>query len=155
MTKTCVGYTQGEKDDPTYEEVCSGTTGHTEAVQVYFDPEKVTYGTLIDVLLERVDPTVLNRQGYDHGTQYRAGLYHHNEEQEHVAKQKMIKVQEALDSGKYTRATAGKQWLMEIKPSRDFWIAETYHQQYLSKGGRFGRAQCSAKGCTDGIRCYG
>jgi len=134
VTQTFVGYTQGEKPNPTYEEVCSGSTGHTEAVQMYFNPEEVTFGALIDVLLERADPTTLNRQGSDRGTQYRSGIYYHNIEQEKVAKEKMQKVQEALNSGNYGRPTAGKEWRIEIKPSGDFWIAEKYHQQYLSKG---------------------
>jgi peptide-methionine (S)-S-oxide reductase len=134
VTQTFVGYTQGERPNPTYEEVCSGSTGHTEAVQMYFNPEEVTYGALLDVLLERADPTTLNRQGSDRGTQYRSGIYYHNPEQEKVAKEKMKEVQEALNASTFGRPTAGNEWKIEIKPSGDFWVAEKYHQQYLSKG---------------------
>lgn len=155
MMYTAVGYTQGEKAEPTYEEVCSGRTGHTEAVQIYYNPSEVSYRALIDVMLERTDPTTKNRQGNDRGTQYRSGIYYHNKEQEAVAKEVMNEVMAQLSEGSYPRSTAGSRWEIEIKQASDFWNAESYHQQYLSKGGRFGTAQSAAKGCKDKIRCYG
>jgi peptide-methionine (S)-S-oxide reductase len=155
VTKTSVGYTQGTKASPSYEEVCSGSTGHTEAVQMYYLPEQVTYRELVDVLLERTDPTTLNRQGNDRGTQYRSGIYYHNDEQKKIAEEIRAEVQKQLESGTYPRKTAGKEFMMEIKPAAEYWMAEQYHQQYLSKGGRFGSPQSAEKGCKDKIRCYG
>lgn len=155
VTYTAVGYTQGQKPSPSYEEVCSGSTGHTEAVQMYYNPGEVSYRELLDVMLERTDPTTLNRQGNDRGTQYRSGIYYHNEEQKKVAFQVMEEVTSQLQNGTYPRPTAGNEWKTEVKPATEFWNAENYHQQYLSKGGRFGQGQSAAKGCKDPIRCYG
>lgn len=98
---------------------------------------------------------IQNRQGNDRGTQYRSGIYYHSEEQKRVAEAVMEEVSSQLNSGRYSRRTAGNTWQMEIKPAAEFWLAESYHQQYLSKGGRFGAAQSAAKGCKDEIRCYG
>lgn len=155
VTHTAVGYTQGKKESPTYEEVCSGSTGHTEAVQMYYNPKEVSYRDLLGIMLERTDPTTKNRQGNDMGTQYRSGIYYHNDEQERIAKEVKIEVQAQLDAGKYPRRTAGRQWQVEILPAKEFWEAEAYHQQYLAKGGRFGQPQCADKNCKDEIRCYG
>lgn len=155
VTKTAVGYTQGNKPNPTYEEVCSGSTGHTEGIQMYYNPGEVSYRQLVDVWLERTDPTTLNRQGNDRGTQYRSGIYYHDDQQKKIAEEVMEEVSAQLKNGKYPRKTAGKDWQVEIKPATEFWLAESYHQQYLSKGGRFGISQSAEKGCKDEIRCYG
>ena len=85
VVKTSVGYTAGADPAPTYETVCSGGTGHTEAVQVYYDPAETTYADLLAVFFDRVDPTTLNRQGNDVGTQYRSGIYYHDEDQKKEA----------------------------------------------------------------------
>mmetsp|Transcript_16803 Transcript_16803/g.26050 ORF Transcript_16803/g.26050 Transcript_16803/m.26050 type:complete len:405 (+) Transcript_16803:3-1217(+) len=138
---SAVGYTQGEKQDPTYEEVCSGSTGHTEAVQVKFDPSVVSYDKLLDVFFGRVDVTQLNQQGNDMGTQYRNGIYFHNEEQKKVAEKYKAEAQEKF--GK-------KPVVTEILEEDKFWKAEDYHQQYLEKGG-----QDASKGAEETIRCYG
>lgn len=155
VTHTSVGYTQGETPNPTYQEVCSGRTGHTEAIQVYYDPKEVSYGKLLDVFFERTDPTTLNRQGNDAGTQYRSGIYYHSPEQKAEAERVMAEVQAKLDAGAWPKRVAGKKVMVELKPAGDYYLAEDYHQQYLSKGGRMGSAQSAAKGCTDPIRCYG
>ncbi|CAM9521033.1 unnamed protein product [Heterosigma akashiwo] len=142
VVATKVGYTQGAAEAPTYEEVCSGRTGHTEAVQVLYDPEVVSYKELLEVFFGRHDPTQLNRQGNDQGTQYRGGIYYENDEQYSIA-QRMI----ADLTPQYADPIA-----TELKPAAVFYDAEEYHQQYLEKGGQ------SAKRGDDGqekIRCYG
>lgn len=146
VLKTEVGYTQGHMPNPTYEMVCSGRTGHTEAVRVQYDPTAVSYSQLLDLLWSRIDPTAVNRQGGDVGTQYRAGIYYYTPEQKEDAEKSMATLQEKLGSRKIAT---------ELKPAQKFYAAEKYHQQYLSKGGRFGSGQSAAKGCNDPIRCYG
>eukprot|EP00752_Nemacystus_decipiens_P013846 g12293.t1 len=145
VTDTSVGYTQGDVEKPTYGEVCSGSTGHTEAVQVYYNPSEVSFEELCGVFFGRIDPTQVNGQGGDRGTQYRTGIYPHTKEQEEVA-------QKVLDSikSKYNRPIA-----TECKDATVYWPAELYHQQYLAKGGRNGMAQSAEKGATETIRCYG
>lgn len=145
VSGTAVGYTQGKDDAPTYDAVCSGSTGHTEATLVFYDPKTVGYEQLLDVFFERIDPTQVNGQGGDRGTQYRTGVYTHSEEQAAAAKQAF----EQLKS-RYSRPIA-----TELQPAQVFWPAEAYHQQYLSSGGRFNQPQSAEKGCTDKIRCYG
>merc|ERR1711937_41472 len=140
VVKTAVGYIQGEVDNPTYEMICTGMTGHTEAVQMTYDPSVVTFEELCDVFYGGHNPKQLNQQGNDVGTQYRSGIYYHNEEQKKIAKEKKGKVDGAVT---------------EIQEAAKFWPAEVYHQQYLEKGGRFSQGQSAAKGCTDPIRCYG
>merc|ERR1712032_800012 len=140
VDKTAVGYIQGKLDNPSYEMVCSGMSGHTEAVQMTYDPNVVTFAELCDVFYENHNPRQLNGQGGDIGTQYRSGIYYHDEEQKKVAEEKKAAV-----SGAVT----------EIQEAEKFWPAEEYHQQYLEKGGRFGSGQSASKGCTDKIRCYG
>ncbi|GKZ00596.1 hypothetical protein MPSEU_001011800 [Mayamaea pseudoterrestris] len=137
---TAVGYTHGDVEAPTYDYVCSGGSGHTEAVIVYYDPKLCSYNQLLDVLFGRIDPTQVNGQGNDRGTQYRTGVYFHTPEQEQAAKAKIEQI-----SSKYRRPIA-----TELKPAQPFWPAERYHQQYLEKGG-----QNAEKGATDQIRCYG
>jgi peptide-methionine (S)-S-oxide reductase len=155
VEKTWVGYTHGAKPSPSYEEVCSGRTGHTEAVHVHYNPAECKYDTLLDVFFERTDPTTLNRQGNDAGTQYRSGVYWHNDAQKAAAEKAFARVQSQLDAGAFPRRVVGKKVVSELKPAVEFWAAEEYHQQYLSKGGRFGTGQCADKGCNDTIRCYG
>jgi peptide-methionine (S)-S-oxide reductase len=125
---TAVGYTGGKKDHPTYEEVCSGTTGHTEAVQVKFDPSRVSYEKLLSVFWSIHDPTQVNRQGPDIGTNYRSAIFYHTPAQKAAAEAS----KEALKrSGKYgTRPIA-----TEIVPASTFWRAEEYHQHYFEKHG--------------------
>jgi len=142
---TMVGYTQGEETEPTYNQVCSGATGHTEAVSVYYDPNETTYEQLLDTFFDRVNPTTVNGQGNDFGKQYRTGVYFHSDEQKEVAKARFEKEQT-----QYKKRIATE--LLEASP---FWPAEKYHQQYLEKGGRMGNPQNAAKGATETIRCYG
>jgi len=142
---TAVGYTQGPETEPTYSQVCSGMTGHTEAVVVYYDPKECSYDDLLDTFFNRVNPTTVNGQGNDFGRQYRTGVYFHTPEQEEAARARF-----QLEQGNYNKPIA-----TELKKAEGFWPAEKYHQQYLEKGGRLGQAQNASKGCTDPIRCYG
>jgi len=127
VVKTTVGYTGGHTDNPTYRDVCSGTTGHAEAVQVEFDPLVVTYERLLEIFWDCHDPTTPNRQGPDFGTQYRSAVYYHNPEQEIIAKSSM----ENLEKEKRFNRTI----VTEINPAVTFYPAEEYHQQYLKKQG--------------------
>ncbi|XP_012487669.1 peptide methionine sulfoxide reductase [Gossypium raimondii] len=145
ITKTEVGYSQGFMHNPSYEDVCSGTTNHSEVVRVQYDPNECSYDTLLHVFWARHDPTTLNRQGNDVGTQYRSGIYFYSPEQEKAAVESMEKQQKLLN----------RRIVTEILPARKFYRAEEYHQQYLAKGGRFGCKQSAEKGCNDPIRCYG
>jgi len=135
-----VGYTAGPKEHPTYKEVCSGATGHTEAVQLIFNPNAVSYKELLMVLFDRMDPTTLNRQGNDTGTQYRSGIYYHSDEQKKMAEDFIKEVQPNFKS----------KIVVEVVKASKFWPAEDYHQRYLEKG-----AQKANKGCLDPIKCYG
>lgn len=122
-----VGYTGGKTDHPTYEQVCSGRTGHAEAVLVTFDPEKVTYDELLEAFWANHDPTTPNRQGPDVGEQYRSAVFFHTPEQE----QKAREMKAALDtSGRFKRPI-----VTEITPAGPFHRAEEYHQRYLEKRG--------------------
>lgn len=145
VTKTEVGYTQGLTHKPTYEDVCSGNTMHSEVVRVQYDPKECSYQNLLDAFWARHDPTTLNRQGNDVGTQYRSGIYYYSPEQEKAARETMEKQQKVLN----------RKIVTEILPAKKFYRAEEYHQQYLAKGGRSGFKQSAAKGCNDPIRCYG
>lgn len=149
VAKTSVGYTQGSVESPSYQAVCSGRTGHTEAVQVYYDPKELSYEQLLDLFFDRVDPTTKDRQGNDSGTQYRSGIYYHNEQQKAAAEKAIAEVNEKLQSSTWRRVM-GSKVVTELKPAADYWLAESYHQQYLQKGG-----QDASKGATDRIRCYG
>ncbi|KAF7132170.1 hypothetical protein RHSIM_Rhsim09G0188800 [Rhododendron simsii] len=145
VTKTEVGYTQGLLHNPTYEDICSGTTNHSEVVRVQYDPKEGSYEALLDAFWQRHDPTTLNRQGNDVGTQYRSGIYFYTPEQEKAALESKDRHQKLLNRTIVT----------EILPAKKFYRAEDYHQQYLEKGGRFGFKQSADKGCNDPIRCYG
>jgi len=127
VTDVTVGYTGGHADHPTYEQVCTGRTGHAEAVEVTFDPARVTYGALLDAFWACHDPTQLNRQGPDRGTQYRSAIFHHTPEQQEVARAS-LEAREA--SGKHRRPI-----VTEITAATTFWPAEEYHQRYLEKRG--------------------
>lgn len=119
------GYAGGHTERPTYKDVCSDRTGHAEVVQVTFDPQKVSYDRLLDVFFQNHDPTQLNRQGPDVGTQYRSAIFTHSPEQERVARAK----KEAL-AGRFKRPI-----VTSIEPAQTFWRAEEYHQRYLEKNG--------------------
>ncbi|KAK4788597.1 hypothetical protein SAY86_019916 [Trapa natans] len=145
VTKTEVGYTQGFLHNPTYEDVCTGTTNHSEVVRVQYDPKECSFEALLDAFWARHDPTTLNRQGNDVGTQYRSGIYFYTPDQE----------SEAIASLERQQKLINRKIVTEILPAKKFYRAEEYHQQYLEKGGRFGFKQSATKGCNDPIRCYG
>jgi peptide-methionine (S)-S-oxide reductase len=124
---TAVGYAGGTTPNPSYEEVCSGLTGHTEVVLVAFDPAVVTYGQLLKAFWETHDPTQGMRQGNDVGTQYRSAIYTYGDEQEALARASADSYQRALAEAGYPEITT------EIRPAPEFYYAEHYHQQYLAK----------------------
>ena len=124
---TAVGYAAGITPNATYEEVCSGRTGHTEAVLVVFDPNVVTYDELVRTFWESHDPTQGMRQGNDIGTQYRSGIYWYSDAQREVAEASRAMFQERLTAAGYGEITT------EIIPAPEFYFAEDYHQQYLAK----------------------
>jgi len=112
------GYTGGWKENPTYEDVSSGKTGHAEAIQINFDPEIISYEKLLEIFFHLHDPTTLNRQGNDVGTQYRSVIFYHNEKQKKTAEKTKVKVAKAVT---------------EIVPFTNFYKAEDYHQHYYEK----------------------
>jgi len=124
---TAVGYAGGFTANPSYEDVCSGGTGHTEVVLVFYDPDKVAYRHLLQMFWESHNPTQGMRQGNDRGTQYRSAIYTTNEKQARLAEQSRLQYQEALAAAGYETITT------EIAPLRRFFYAEDYHQQYLAK----------------------
>ena len=125
VTDTQVGYTGGQTPNPTYDAVCTGRTGHAEAVQVTYDPARIGYGDLLRAFWDVHDPTQVNRQGPDVGTQYRSAIFVHDAEQRHLAEESKA-AEEA--SGRYRRPIA-----TEIVEIGTFWPAEDYHQQYFEK----------------------
>jgi len=127
VVDAAVGYSGGGFPNPTYEDVCTGRTGHAESVQVEFDPARVSYDQLLDVFWENHDPTTLNRQGPDVGTQYRSAIFFHNREQEKAAAESKSRLEA---SGRYRRPV-----VTEIAAAQQFWRAEDYHQRYLEKRG--------------------
>ena len=127
VISTAVGFAGGDLQNPSYKDVCNGSTGHAEVVEVTYDPERVAYEQLLDVFWAEHDPTQKNRQGPDVGTQYRSAIFYHDDEQKQIAVDSLAK-QEA--SGKYRRPI-----VTEITQASDFYIAEDYHQQYLEKRG--------------------
>jgi peptide-methionine (S)-S-oxide reductase len=126
VTRTRVGYTGGTLDNPTYEDVCSHTTGHAEVVEVTYDPERVSYDELLEVFWRKHDPTQLNRQGWDIGDQYRSVVFFYDREQQEAALQSKAREQSHLSAPIVT----------QIEPAETFYEAEDYHQQYLEKRGR-------------------
>jgi len=127
---TAVGYAGGYTPNPTYEEVCSGLTGHTEVVRVIFDPRATTYEALLKIFWENHDPTQGMRQGADVGTQYRSAIYVHHDEQRHAAEASRDMYQNGLRKAGHGSITT------EIAPAGDLYFAEDYHQQYLAKNPR-------------------
>ena len=132
VTDAAAGYLGGHLENPTYEDVCSGRTGHAEVVQVEFDPAVVSYAELLDVFWQSHDPTTLNRQGPDVGAQYRSAIFYHTPEQAELAASSKRALAE---SGRFTRPI-----VTEITPATTFYQAEEYHQRYLEK---HGLAHCS------------
>ncbi|MGH9358351.1 MAG: peptide-methionine (S)-S-oxide reductase MsrA [Terriglobia bacterium] len=127
VISTRVGYTGGTLENPTYKDVCTDSTGHAEAVEVTYDPARLSYDDLLNVFWKSHDPTTLNRQGPDVGAQYRSAIFYHSPEQEaaaHASKDRLEK------SGACRRPI-----VTEIVPASQFWQAEEYHQQYLEKRG--------------------
>jgi peptide-methionine (S)-S-oxide reductase len=122
-----VGYAGGKTVNPTYKEVCTGTTGHAEALEITFDPAKVSYRTLVGFFFKMHDPTQVNRQGPDFGTQYRSAIFYHSPEQQTVAEQVKAELE---NSGKYKKPLA-----TQIVPAAPFYRAEEYHQRYFEKNG--------------------
>jgi len=127
VVSTAVGYAGGHTPNPTYEEVCSGKTGHAEVVLVVFDPKRVSYETLLKTFWEEHDPTQGMRQGNDVGTQYRSAIYTTSDEQARIAHASRDAFQHELDKSRYGQITT------EIAPAGPFYYAEDYHQQYLHK----------------------
>jgi len=127
VTDTMVGYTGGTTKNPTYEQVCTNKTGHAEAVQVTYDPAKVKYEQLLDIFWKNHDPTQVDRQGPDYGTQYRSVIFYHTPEQQKIALESKNKLDK---SGKYSKPIA-----TQIVPAVEFYKAEDYHQKYLEKRG--------------------
>lgn len=128
---TAVGYSGGTKENPTYRQVCSGTTGHAEVVLVEFDPEVVSYKELLDVFWKSHNPTTPNRQGPDVGSQYRSAIFYLNEDQKTTAEESKSNL---AASGRYD----DREIVTEITKAGDFWHAEDYHQQYYEKRGKAG-----------------
>lgn len=130
VVQATVGYAGGTLPDPTYEEVCSGATGHAEVVEVEYDPSRVSYEQLLDTFWHVHNPTTRNRQGFDVGTQYRSAIFYHDESQHAAA----LASRAALDaSGRF-----GRPIVTEITPAAPFYRAEEYHQRYFEKHGGHG-----------------
>lgn len=127
VVDTKVGYEGGSLQNPSYEDVCSDRTGHAEVVQVTYDPAKVSYPALLDAFWQAHDPTTLNRQGPDFGSQYRSVIFFHSPQQESDAKRALETLQR---SGRFRRPV-----VTQIEPAQTFYPAEDYHQRYLQKQG--------------------
>ncbi|MDP9005444.1 MAG: peptide-methionine (S)-S-oxide reductase MsrA [Actinomycetota bacterium] len=127
VVSTAVGYMGGATEEPSYRQVCSGRTGHAEVVQVEYDPERLSYDDVLAVFWDNHDPTTLNRQGPDVGTQYRSAVFFHDEAQEAAARRSI----EQLEASRRFRRPI----VTEVTPASTFWPAEDYHQQYLEKRG--------------------
>jgi len=139
VVKTEVGYTGGSARKPNYGLVCTDLTGHAEAVRVEFDPKKISYGKLLDVFWASHDPTALNRQGFDVGTQYRSAIFFHGKAQEKEARESLAELEESgVMKGRI---------VTQIAPAAKFWKAEGYHQKYLAKIGK--------EDCEYGRRLHG
>ncbi|MEM2125150.1 MAG: peptide-methionine (S)-S-oxide reductase MsrA [Candidatus Methanosuratincola sp.] len=125
VLSTAVGYMGGDYENPTYKDVCTGKTGHAEVVQVLYDPDRVSYEKLLNVFWENHDPTTLNRQGPDVGSQYRSVIFYHTPAQREAA----LKMKEQFDrSGRFKRPV-----VTEISPASEFYRAEEYHQKYFER----------------------
>jgi peptide-methionine (S)-S-oxide reductase len=121
------GYMGGQKANPTYEQVCNGNTGHAEVVQIKYDADTVSFAELLDVFFTIHDPTTLNRQGNDVGTQYRSAIFYHTPEQKAAAEAKIAEVDQA--------GAWGKKAVTEVVPASTFYVAENYHQEYFARTG--------------------
>jgi peptide-methionine (S)-S-oxide reductase len=128
VVSTAVGYSGGTKDNPTYEDVCTDKTGHAEVVEVEFDPSQISYDQLLDVFWSNHNPTTLNRQGPDAGTQYRSAIFYHSPAQKDAAEASKEKIDK---SGRFNRPI-----VTQLEPAKTFWRAEEYHQRYLAKRGQ-------------------
>jgi peptide-methionine (S)-S-oxide reductase len=134
VVSTAVGYEGGSLENPTYKDVCvqdsrpAQQATHAEVVELEFDPEKISYGQVLDAFFELHDPTQMNRQGPDWGTQYRSAIFFHSPEQEAAAK---AKIEQLNSEGQYTP----KRIVTQVEPAQTFWRAEDYHQRYLEKRG--------------------
>lgn len=128
VINTAVGYCGGQTANPTYEQVCTDRTGHAEVVQVEFDPQQISYEQLLDVFFSNHDPTTLNRQGPDWGSQYRSVVFYHNDSQRAAVEATKARLDQG---GKFRRPV-----VTAIEPAAEFYRAEEYHQQYLEKRGR-------------------
>ncbi|MEI8306165.1 MAG: peptide-methionine (S)-S-oxide reductase MsrA [Chloroflexales bacterium] len=128
VTDVISGYTGGRVENPTYKAVCSGTTGHAEAIQVTFDPAQISFREVLEVFFSVHDPTTLNRQGADVGTQYRSAIFYHSE------------AQRATAAALIADLSASKVWpnpiVTEVRPASQFYVAEDYHQEYFAQNGR-------------------
>jgi peptide-methionine (S)-S-oxide reductase len=129
VTETAVGYAGGKKENPSYEDVCTDETGHAEVVEVQFDPAQVGYEQLLDVFWSNHNPTTMNRQGPDVGTQYRSAIFYHSSEQKAAAEAAKEKLRQ---SGRF----GNREIVTQIEPAPKFWRAEEYHQRYLAKRGQ-------------------
>ncbi|MFH0763642.1 MAG: bifunctional methionine sulfoxide reductase B/A protein [Candidatus Omnitrophota bacterium] len=127
VVSTMVGYTGGKKQNPTYEDVCTDKTGHAEAVEIEYDPSVVSYDALLDAFWKMHDPTTMNRQGPDKGTQYRSAIFYMNEAQKNSA---LVSKERLQNSGKYKNSV-----VTEVTPAVEFYPAEEYHQKYYMKHG--------------------
>ncbi len=127
VLSTAVGYSGGTLENPTYRDVCTGTTGHAEVVQLEYDPSQVSYDALLQAFWDSHDPTALNRQGPDVGSQYRSAIFFHSPEQESAAKVSKARLEQA---GRFKRPI-----VTEITAATTFYLAEDYHQKYLAKRG--------------------
>ncbi len=136
VESTQVGYIGGEFDNPTYNDVCSGKTGHAEAIQLEYDPSQVSYEELLMIFWNNHNPTTINQQGPDIGEQYRSGVFFHNQEQESIANKLKEKLQDTAIK------KFGKKIVTQIVPAKRFFRAEEYHQKYLEKNNL---AHCSSK----------
>jgi peptide-methionine (S)-S-oxide reductase len=133
VTATAAGFEGGHTENPSYQDVCSHTTGHAEVVEVTYDPDRISYDQLLEVFWGKHDPTQLNRQGWDVGDQYRSVIFFHDEEQREAAERSKAELDA---SGRYRKPI-----LTKIEPAQTFYPAEEYHQRYLEKQGR---ASCTA-----------
>jgi peptide-methionine (S)-S-oxide reductase len=127
VIETAVGYEGGTLENPTYKDVCTDRTGHAEVVDLTFDPAKVSYQSLLNLFFELHDPTQVNRQGPDWGTQYRTAIFYHSPEQEKAARQTIAQLE---SSHRFSKPIA-----TQVVPASTFWRAEEYHQKYLEKRG--------------------
>ena len=122
------GYIGGTKENPTYKEVCTGETGHAEAIRVSFDNDQISYGEILDIFLATHDPTQLNRQGPDVGAQYRSGIWYANDRQKSEAEAYLAELRQGR--------LKGRTIVTQLEPAKTFWPAEEHHQDYIAKTGR-------------------